>query len=213
MNMKKIVLKTLAVCLLISAAALPANADKLFRFGVKAGVNINKLHLSNVATNLDEKNRAGFTAGLMTEFKVPVIGLGFDASLMFTRLYSKTEVPMTGSYSNAETSLNQSFFEIPINLKYKFEFPAVASIVAPYIFTGPSFAFRLSGNDNWLKTKTFQPSWNVGAGVELFRHLQIGASYSFGISNIYKAVVADGGVSDNIKLRNNYWTVTAAYLF
>lgn len=213
MNMKKILLKTLAVCLMISAAALPANADKLFRFGVKAGVNINKLHLSNVATNLDEKNRAGFTAGLMTEFKVPVIGLGFDASLMFSRLYSKTEVSLTGYSSPAEASLNQSFFEIPINLKYKFEFPAVASIVAPYIFTGPSFAFRVSGNDNWFKTKTFQPSWNVGAGVELFRHLQIGASYSFGISNIYKAVVTEGGVSDNIKLRNNYWTVTAAYLF
>lgn len=212
--MKKILLKTLAVCLMISAAALPANADKLFRFGVKAGVNINKMHLSNVATNLDEKNRAGFTAGLMTEFKVPIIGLGFDASLMFTRLYSKTQVQTLDiARSAGETTLNQSFFEIPINLKYKFEFPAVASIVAPYIFTGPSFAFRVSGNDNWFKTKTFQPSWNVGAGVELFRHLQIGASYSFGISNIYKAVVTEEGVSDNIKLRNNYWTVTAAYLF
>lgn len=53
--MKKILLKTLAVCLMISAAALPANADKLFRFGVKAGVNINKMHLSNVATKLAEQ--------------------------------------------------------------------------------------------------------------------------------------------------------------
>ncbi len=205
--MKKFSLHAILAVLLCVAASFPVSARQ-FRFGVKAGVNINKMHYNKALDDtFDPKNRAGFTAGVMTEFQVPLIGLCFDASLMFTRLYADNQ---------KQASLNQSFFELPINLKYKFSFPAVSQIIAPYIYTGPSFAFRVSGNDNWLKTRTFQPSWNVGIGLELVRHLQIGAGYSFGINNIYKAIgndVLGGNSVDNIKIRNNYWSVTAAVLF
>ena len=37
--------------------------------------------------------------------------------------------------------------EIPVNLKYKFGLPVVGSLVSPYIVTGPSFAFKVSGED------------------------------------------------------------------
>lgn len=204
--MKKISLHIIIALLMCVTAALPASAGS-FRFGVKAGVNVNKMNYKALGESLNSDNRAGFTAGLTTEFQVPIIGIGFDASLMFSRLYSEV--------GNAQ-SLNQSFFEIPINLKYKLSLPAVSSYIAPYVFTGPSFAFRVSGNDNWFKTRTFQPSWNVGIGLELVRHLQIGAGYSFGINNIFKSTIENnlgGTIVNDIKVRNNYWSVTAAYLF
>lgn len=165
-------------------------ASAEFRFGLKAGVNVN--HLSTKGL-LQENNQAGWTAGLMTEFKVPLIGLCFDASLMYQRLNNDLD--------------NHNFIDIPINIKYKFGLPVVGKIISPYIFTGPDFAFKLDKEAlNAIKTKTFQSAWNVGLGVELLRHLQIGASYGFGLNNILKA-------SNGADVKNNYWNITAAYLF
>ena len=52
--------------------------------------------------------------------------------------------------------------------------------------------------------------WNVGVGVELIKHLQVSGGYTFGINNIAKEFASNIG---KVKLRNNYWTVTAAWLF
>lgn len=180
-------------------------ANAQFRFGPRAGININKLHLSNASGNFSSDNRCGFTGGLMAEFQVPLIGLCFDASLMYAR--------MNSAISTTEgKSDNKDFFEVPINLKYKFGLPVVGNIVSPYLFTGPSFAFKLGGKDEIIKQKTFQWAWNIGLGVELLRHLQVGAGYAFGINSVIDKVNISE-VSKDIKAKNSYWTITAAYLF
>jgi hypothetical protein len=43
-------------------------------------------------------------------------------------------------------------------------------------------------------------------------HVQIGASYGFGITEYAKYVNLDGQNFDS-NIKNNYWTITAAYLF
>lgn len=81
------------------------------------------------------------------------------------------------------------------------------------IFTGPCFSFKL---DKSLMDKTFQCAWNIGVGVELFKHLQIAGSYGFGINDIAKGVFKSQDINVNLvqlKAKNNYWTVTAAWLF
>lgn len=187
-----------------------ASANAQFRFGIKAGVNLNSLSVKNLQDSFNSDNGCGFTGGIMTEFQVPIIGLCFDASLMYTHMSAHTDLfeLKDNNLSNDEITPKKDFLEIPINLKYKLGIP----VVHPYIFTGPSFAFKLTGDDNVLKTKTFQCAWNIGAGVELFSHLQIGASYGFGLNNIMEHVI-DINTTDKLKIKNNYWTITAAYLF
>lgn len=217
-NYKKVIL-TLLVAILGMGAA---NAQ--LRFGIKAGVNLNHLHLSSVKDNLVDNNKAGFTGGLMTEFQVPVIGLCFDLSAMYTHMSSYVvTMPSSSSQSNQTgggevTGLAKNFLEIPINIKYKFGLPVVSHIITPFIFTGPSFALRLDKNkkDADIQTKGTQAVWNVGIGVELIRHLQIQGGYGFGINNVVKTVNKLGADTHGVgfdKLRNNYWTVTAAWLF
>lgn len=190
--MKKIFL---ALLIMVMGASV-ANAQ--FRFGVKAGVNVNHLSLKNYHFN--DNNNAGWTAGVMTEFQVPIVGLCLDLSVMYARLNPGDDAVFN----------NKNFIQIPLNVKYKFGLPVVGRFLSPYLFTGPSFDFKLDKNIvNAVQTKTFQAVWNVGLGVELVRHLQIGASYGFGINNIAKKV----GNVDPEKLHNNYWTITAAYLF
>lgn len=197
--------KMLLVALIAILGAGAANAQ--FRFGVKAGLNLNKLHLSEVKDNFDADNGCGFTAGLMTEFQIPIIGLCFDASLMYTRMNSDFNI-------STEEKVGKNFLEIPINIKYKFGLPVVGNVIAPYIFTGPSFAIKLDKNSiEYIKSKTCQVAWNVGIGIQLVNHLQIGASYGFGINNVVDKINVGGINTEAIKCKNNYWTITAAYLF
>lgn len=176
---------------------------KTFAFGVKVGGNFNRLSSSGAAT--DHDNSAGWEAGVMGEVNLPIVGLGFDLSLMYARMNN------TVNTDNDDFNPGKNFLMIPLNLKYKISLPAVGSIVAPYIFTGPNFNFKLDKNTiSAIKSKTCQVAWNVGVGVELIKHLQIGASYNFGINKVANYAI---GTNQDVKINNNYWMVTAAYLF
>lgn len=189
-------MKKIFAILLVAVMGMGA-ANAGLRFGVKLGTNINHLS-SNVKENFDKNNSAGFTGGVMMEYMTPLLGLGFDLGVQY-------------AYLNSSISDNRNFIQIPLNLKYKFSLPVVGRFLAPYLFTGPSFDFKLDKSTlNEMKTKTFQTVWNVGLGLEFVRHLQIGASYGFGMNKIAEMVIPDVAP---VTYHNNYWTITAAYLF
>ena len=194
-------IRIIVLAIVAMIIALPASAQ--FRFGIKAGVALNSLHFSSdYLENLNSDNRAGFTGGLMAEYTLPVIGLGLDASLMY--VHRSAEEAVDPDDAEGEVSFaKRDYIEIPINVKYKLSIPAISSIVAPYVFTGPSIAFLVSDSKDIYKKCDF--AWNVGAGVELVRHLQVSASYGFGITKL----VAERDAN----VKNRYWTLTAAYLF
>ncbi|MDE6081592.1 MAG: porin family protein, partial [Muribaculaceae bacterium] len=56
--------------------------------------------------------------------------------------------------------------------------------------------------------KKFDTAWTVGAGVQLINHLQVAATYGWGLS---KSSSSDSGL--DLSGKNRCWTVTAAYLF
>ena len=199
-----------AMFVAILAAVCAFDASAQFRVGVRAGMNINKLHLQDVGKNVESDNRCGFTAGAMAEFTIPVVGISFDVSLMYTRMNSKMYYDGSTTDVPAMKSSSKDFFQIPVNFKYKIGLPIVGKIITPYIYTGPDFAFRLGHSDAF---KHFQAAWALGIGVELVRHLQIGAGYSWGINNIAKKVTGWENIDGDFKTKNNYWTITAAYLF
>lgn len=187
-------------------------ANAQFRFGIKAGLNLNSIHFNDAAANFSKDNHCGYTAGIMGEFNIPLIGLGVDLSAMYTRMNSEPTYTEDGEKETG--NFGKNFLEIPLNLKYKISLPVVGSFLAPYIYTGPSFAFALGKHTfDDIKSKTCQTAWNVGIGVELIKHLQIQGSYGFGMNNIVKFVDTDAINPVEVKAKNNYWTVTAAWLF
>lgn len=213
------IMKKFRTILILSIVALTTAfaADAQVRFGVKAGLNINKLSLKNLSDNIDSDNGCGFTGGVMTEFAIPLGGLAIDASFMYTHMTGKTYLttndPETGIPVESEFHQSKNFLEIPINLKYKFGLPVVNNLLSPYILTGPTFSFKMGDGSSLIRTKDVQYSWNFGLGLEVVKHLQIQAAYSLGINNILKTTGIAHNPSDDIKLKNNYWTITAAYLF
>lgn len=204
-------IKKIMLALMVAIVGI-SSANAQFRFGIKAGMNINKIHFSDVNKNLQPDNSCGWNVGVMAEFTVPIVGLCFDASLLYSRMNNAISDDIDGAakdVTDSDMTYGKNFLEIPINIKYKFQIPVVASIIKPYLFTGPSFAFKL---DKSIMDKTFQAAWNVGVGLELFRHLQIAGSYGFGMNNVAKEVFNEANV-ETLKAKNNYWTISAAYLF
>lgn len=186
----------------VLAIACSIGAQAQFRFGVKAGMAINKLSFDESV--FDAQNRGGFTGGVMAEFTVPVLNLGFDASV----LYAQRSVKIS-DVSGVSVTDKRSYIDIPVNFKWKMALFGIGNIVAPFITTGPDFSFLCSEqgfNDAW-ESKKFDIAWNVGAGLQLLNKVQVAASYGFGLTNSASSSLT------GFEGKNRSWTVTLAYLF
>lgn len=212
-SLKAIVLAVAAM----AVCAMPAAAQ--FRIGPRLGVEVNSMHLDKSVFSND--NRAGFTGGVMCEFTVPIINVGFDLSVMYVHRVSasSSENNALADVKDLLTSKNfrsRDYIEIPLNLKYKLGLPAVGKIITPYVFTGPSFSILASKKaiSEAFENKTLDVAWNFGLGVQLFNRLQVGASYGLGMNKSVKLLnkVVNTGIDPN-SIKNNYWTITAAWLF
>ena len=103
--------------------------------------------------------------------------------------------------------------EIPINLKWTFGLGSTAGV---YVAAGPQFGFNVGDRiiQDIYEFKKNNTTFNVGAGVKLIRHLQIGVNYNFGLSRV--ASIIDNDEFKEFageKIRNNTWQISLAYLF
>lgn len=205
MNMKNF--RHLFVALLL-AMVCSAGAQAQFRFGLKAGMAVNKLSFDK--STFDSDNRAGFTGGVMVEFTVPVVNLGFDASV----LYAQRSVDIYNNDGSVSDTDHRGYIDIPVNFKWKMSILGTGKIISPFLTTGPDFSFLCSKQnfkDAW-ESRKFDFAWNVGAGVQLFNKLQVAASYGFGLTNSTNALHGSNVIKD-FKGKNRSWTITLAYLF
>ncbi len=202
--MKSIKAILLTLVMIIGASAIPAQAQ--FKFGPKVGLTVNDFHFNKSV--MDAENQTGWTAGLMTEFTVPVIGLGFDLSAMYVRRNSEF------MRENNLTKDNRDYIEIPLNLKYKFSLPLISKILVPYLGVGPSVSFLTSRRhiENAYKNKSVDWAMNFGFGVQLLSHIDVNARYGLGMSKAVKLIDSGAGNGD-IDGKNRYWTISVAYLF
>lgn len=195
---KKIIAFLCAMAFL--AVAIPAQAQ--LRFGIKGGLNITSVHFDSDLLKSD--NITGFHIGPMIEATMPLLGLGFDAALLYS------QKGMESSSSGVKTTMKTSYIDVPVNLKWKFGLP----IVKAYLTAGPYASFRVGGDKIWnvlsdqLETKSFGAGLNFGAGVEVFNHLQVGFNYELGLTDNFSAKKLD--LSSN---KNRGWTISAAILF
>ena len=183
-------------------------ANAQVRLGVKGGLNIASVHFSTDVLQSD--NVTGFQVGPMIEGSLPLVGLGFDAAILYAQKGLETK-----TVGGEKTTLKNDYIDVPVNLKWKLGLP----VVKVYLSAGPYVGFRVGGNKIWelpgsmvdqVKTKNFSAGLNFGAGVELISHLQVGLNYGLGLTNNYSMESLSLTKSDG---KNRGWSVTAAILF
>lgn len=209
--MKKLIsLSALALALSI---AMPAHSQT--QFGVKAGFNITSMKFKDMPASVDPDNRCGFFIGPTVDFKLPLLGIGMDASLLYNQ-------KVVGS---SDDKLKQNLLSIPLNFKGSI---GLGNTLGIYGAVGPQFDFNI-GDKKWKDVGDLDMEWkgssvslNLGAGVKLFSHIQAGVTYNIGLSKTAEycgetaSSVIFSGLSDAIKNANaktNTWMIHVAYMF
>lgn len=206
-------MKKFSIVLLLGVlffVSVPASAQ--FKWGVEGGLHLGKASLS--ADMFDASNRTGWFIGPKVQFTMPVLGLGVDGALLYSQKYLKFSADGTDSEIGT-VKKDMPYIEIPINLRWNVGF---SSLIGAYIATGPQFSWYLGGGNlsnafgkiGSLKSSTF--SWNVGAGLNLINHVQLGFSYNIALGETGQ-IDGVAGVIDAVDIKNNVWQIRLAYMF
>ncbi len=180
--------------------ATPSQAQT--RFGLKGGFNVTNMSLSSDVLN--SSNRAGFFIGPSVKFTLPIVGLGVDAAA----LYDQREAKL------ADATISQKSINIPINARYTFGLGDTAGL---YLAAGPQFGinvgdedFKVTDTSNYQLKKT-NFSINLGAGLTLMNHLEIGANYNIALGKTGDFSL--NNAKNEYDSKNNAWQISAAYYF
>ena len=190
--------------------AIPANAG--LNFGIKGGYNITNFSLSNLSDNVAKDNQQGFFIGPSLKIGIPVLPVGFEIAA----LYDQRDAKLDGE------KVSQKSINVPVNVRYEFGLGDMAGV---YLAAGPQFGFNIGDKrfnvdeqSNNFKLKDSNLSLNLGAGVRLINHIEIGFCYNIALGNTCEF----DGIGDAVsgatnaitgKGKSNAWQISAAYYF
>ena len=202
--MKKIF--TAIVFMAAMMVAIPAKAG--LNFGIKGGYNITNFSFSGDVISKD--NQQGFFIGPSLKIGIPVLPIGFEIAALYDQRDAKLN----------DEKISQKSINIPINLRYEFGLGDFAGI---YLAAGPQFGFNVGdkrfgyeniGNNYKLKNSSL--SLNLGAGVRLLSHLELGFCYNVALGKtgeFDEAMIGDGIKNFLGNGKSNAWQISAAYYF
>ena len=195
-------------------ASMPAAAQ--FNFGVKGGVNLAERPTLNAEEfKSSVKGSTGWYVGPTAKFIIPVVGLGFEANV----LYSQTNIEIEGQNMQTQS------IDVPLYLRYELSLPVINNYVEPFIAVGPQFGWNIGEKSITLENianlasseyniKDSNISLNFGLGVILFDHLQIHGNYNLALG---KTADITGTVlnlrKEITEVKTNTWQVSLAYIF
>ena len=181
------------------------------KFGGKGGLNVTKMSVSSDVYSADNNN--GFFIGPTVKFTLPLVGLGIDAAA----LYDQRKGSLVRSDNKAEDVKFKSI-NVPVNLRWNIGLGSLAGI---YLAAGPQFGFALGDfsdawDSNFYKKENMNVSINLGAGLSLFKHLELGFTYNIQTKDAYTITedYAGGSLGREITdIKTNAWQISAAYYF
>lgn len=197
--MKKKYILLLLMAVLLSSLSAAAQ----LRYGFRLGGSFAKASLSD-ASGMSMKNGSGFSGGLLLEYQMESCGFAPDIAVLYTRYSSRLMDEVSGP-----AKIGRNFIEVPLHLKYKFYLSSTNNLVAPMVYTGPSLLFRLGkANPEQIQTKSMQPGWDLGIGLDIINFIQLSAGYRFGLGNALSQSAVPGAC-----LHTNGWNVSANIIF
>ncbi len=173
--------------------------------GVKGGYNITQMSLGSKV--LDTQNRYGFFVGPTVKGSLPV-GIGFDIAA----LYDERELELD------DVNVTQKSLNVPVNLRFNI---GLGSMVGAYMTLGPQFCFTLGDKDydlsevsrtvKELRLRDSYMTVNMGAGIYLTKHFELGAIYNIAVAKTGE--LDHLGLSDALHTHASAWQITASVYF
>ncbi len=205
--------------MLIAFVAVSSTAGAQVKFGVRGEVGLNKPTFtgSGILENFRVENMNTFKIGPTVEYNMPFIGLGVDASLLYSNEKMNVQNEINGNVLNEIASVQSHNLELPVNLKYKV---GIISILKGYVAAGPFIGVNLSNDDfkdlekvtTNIEQKKFQAGLNFGFGAEVINRVQLGFNYHLKLTDDYSV---DKAEYNDLFNENNkgFWSFTANVYF
>ena len=210
--------KTLLIIILLSCTF----STSLFaQIGIRAGINlaneIKSFRSEDISAGLSTENLTGYHIGLVYQTMPHKSGFGGDLGLLLSQKgYSYNDsLSIANAVLQGYKEIN--YLEVPFNLRYRIKLAFMGVYAHGGLYTG----YALSGKNveetqNSLEEINFQDfmnrldfGYNIGAGIEFFRKIQFGATWSQGL----KKLNSSGVISTHPEGINRVFSVNLTYLF
>ena len=166
------------------------------QFGIKAGMNmaneIKSFTQADIAASFNSKNLQGYQIGLVYQLMPKKSGFGIEIGALISQkgsTFKLDSVDVVNVFKEGYREIN--YFEVPLNLRYRISIGSIGL----YGFGGVYGGYALSAKTviettNTTTNETLQSfmdhadyGYNFGAGIELFKKIQLGGTFSQGIKN------------------------------
>lgn len=203
--------KTLTAIIIALITLVAQQSQARMRWGAVGGVTFNTMSFKQDL--LPIKQTVGYEAGITGEMIFPGIGIGLDLGLMYDQqgglvdLGSRTIWSSLG-YGNEHIYIHN--LRIPVHLRWKYtNLNGIENTIAPLIYGGPEFDIQVAhGHCDAMKYSGGDLGLTVGLGAELWKHWQITAGYTWGMTYILKTKLLD-----DFSARARQWNVRISYYF
>lgn len=178
--MKKAIVAIAALFLAISAHA---------QFGIMGGLTSSSGNVESAIANA--KSISQYHVGITYK-----LGIGNLLAIQPALLYNVKGTSIGAASENLESfdvNFKTGYIEIPVQVQVGF---GIGSLARVYGFAEPFVGYAVSNkvegnwvtdfNDNWQYVKNrLEYGIGLGAGVELFRHLQVSVKYFWNLGDVY----------------------------
>lgn len=209
------------VSLIIILIVFSAGTTLFAQLGIRAGINlaneIKSFSNEDISAGLSTENLTGYHIGLVYQTMPQKSGLGGDMGI----LLSQKGYTYNDSLSIANAVLQGykeiNYLEVPFNLRYRLKL----AFLGIYGYGGLYTGYALNGKkvdetqnsteeigfQNFMNRLDF--GYNLGVGVEFFRKIQLGATWSQGLKKIEST---NSGTTEPEGI-NRVFSVNLTYLF
>lgn len=198
----------IAVLLLISTTTFGQ-----IRLGIRADVGVEKPSFSTDMFHVDNMN--AFKVGPTVEFMLPAVNFGIEGAVLYANNKMDVRDVNENGIGSVVDEIDFHYIDVPVNLKYKI---GVASPLKIYLAAGPYARFLVAKDDftfaeigDKVKAKDFQAGVNLGAGVNILNHLQVGVNYGIKLTDNYSVDQPQWDEAFNNK--DGVWSLTATIYF
>ncbi len=199
--MKRIIL--IAVALLISL-------NSFAQFGIIAGLTSSATSLKGATQDLKGKMIAQYHVGITGKFALGNV-FAIQPSLIYNVKGSKLE-----DFDLKTVNYKTGYIELPVQLQVGISLAGIArlyGIAEPFV--GYAVYNKIEGTDfkdKWDNiSNKFEYGVGLGAGVELFKHVQVSVRYFWNLGNVYD--FSWQSVTNAPKGKCNGISASAAFLF
>lgn len=193
--------------LIVAAAALLISVSSFAQFGIIAGLTTSATTLKDAQLQLETKTIAQYHVGVTYKFALGNV-LAIQPSLIYNMKGARL-----AEFSTSSLDLKAGYLELPVQVQAGIGLGSLARIYAiAEPFVGYAVSNKIEGNnlqEKWENvSKKFEYGIGLGAGVELFSHLQVSVRYYWNLDDFTMQKIQGA-----IKGKCNGITASVAYIF